>query len=84
MLQIKDERAARLAEELARLTGESVAEAVEHALEARIAEIHKVRSRAGIAEKLMAIGNHCVSEAPPGWLNRDFDSELYDAQGLPK
>lgn len=82
-LSIKNERVSQLARELARLTGESITDAVGHAVESRIAEIQKARSREGIAEQLMAIAERCVEEAPPGWLSRDFDGELYDEHGLP-
>lgn len=83
-LNIKNPRVSQLATELARLTGESITDAVGHAIEARLAELKPQASRQGIAERLMEIGRQCAREAPEDWLRRDFDDELYDDRGLPK
>jgi len=83
-LNIKDERVSRLAEELARTTGESITDAVGRAIEARLFEINRHSRRRGVAKRLMEIGRTCASEAPSGWLTRRFDDELYDERGLPR
>ena len=83
-LNIKNEGVSRLAQELAELTGESITEAVGHAIEGRLAELHQQSARKGLAKRLIAIGRKCASEAPADWRTRDFDIELYDEKGLPK
>lgn len=54
-------------------TGESTTDAVGRALE-----------RAGLADRLMAMGRRTVAQAPADWLTRDLDHELYDDRGLPR
>lgn len=83
-LNIKNERVTLLAQELSQLTGESITDAVGHALESRLSEVRGSKSREGLATRLLEIGKQCATQAPPGWRERDFDSELYDEQGLPR
>ena len=83
-LNIKNERVSMLAVQLAAETGTSITEAVGQALDARLVQLHSRKHRAGLAERLMEIGRKCASEAPADWLERDFDKELYDEQGLPR
>jgi len=83
-LNIKDDRAHRLASELARMTGESMSSAVTRAIEERLErERSKARSgRKGLAERLLALGDQC-SRLPP-IDDRPGDAILYDEHGLPK
>jgi antitoxin VapB len=83
-LNIDSDRAARLARELARVTGESVSRAVTLAIEERLArERSKPRAeRREIAANLQALGDEMsrlpVLDERPG------DEILYDEVGLPK
>ncbi len=82
-LNIKNDRAHRLAKELSGLTGESLTSAVTVALEERLAREKTKRNRAGIAERLMEIGRR--SAARPILDDRSADDILgYDGDGLPR
>jgi antitoxin VapB len=81
-LNIKNPETRQLANELARITGKSVTEAVTEALRERLERERKSRSREGMAERLMAIGRHAA--ALPVLDPRDPDEMLYDEDGLPK
>ena len=83
-LNIKNERVSRLAHELARLTGESITDAIGKAIEARLAELRRARNRDQMTERLVAIGKACADAVPADWRNRNFDEELYDDRWLPK
>ncbi len=81
-LNIKNEDAHRLASALARLTGESKTRAVTTALRERLAREKRRRGRAGVADRLMAIGRRCA-ERPV--LDERSPEEIlgYDEHGLP-
>jgi antitoxin VapB len=81
-LNIKDQRAHRLAKQLARLTGESMTQAVKIALEERLGREKAKRGKVGMAERLMEIGRQCA--ALPVRDDRSPDEILgYDEHGLP-
>ena len=76
-IYIKDEETCRLADELARLTGETVTDAIAAALRERLEREKRVK-------ELHAIGEHCASllrDGPSAVEHGDF---LYDEHGLPK
>ncbi len=80
-LNIKNEEAHKLAEEIAALTGESLTAAVTEALRERLNRLQ----RKGLAERLMTIGRDCAARiaANPGKMIEIED--LYDEKmGLPK
>lgn len=81
-LNIKNADVTRLANELARETGESITDAVGKAVEERLARVQ--RQRQGVYEKVMAIAHDFASRAPKEWLTWDYDADLYDEKGLPK
>ena len=83
-LNIKNDRAHQMAKELSELTGESMTEAVIHALEKRLAEerAKRQKNREGMAERLMAIGRAAASL--PVYDDRHPDDMLYDEFGAPK
>ena len=81
-LNIKNPEARRLADELSAITGESVTKVVTDALRDRLERERRIRSKAGVAEKLMEIGRRWSSE--PELDPRDPDEILYDDFGLPK
>lgn len=83
-INIKNEHVSNLAVELAEATGESITDAVGHAVEARLREVRRSGGRNGIAAKLMALSAKCVERAPKQWLEFDHGTELYDERGLPR
>lgn len=81
-IHIKDPKADQLARELAKVTGESLTEAVTKALEERLARQRKPRSmeqrRAAIEEIVRRFN------ALPALDRRSPEEMLYDEYGLPK
>lgn len=80
-MNIKSERAQRLARQLAEETGQSMTAAVEQALEAEIARLHRERD---VAEKKRRIREMLDSLPPPPPGVTSDHSDLYDEWGLPK
>jgi antitoxin VapB len=82
MLNIKDPDTDRLARRLARLTGESLIQAVRTAVEERLEREERHRGRPSI-EHLMAIARRCA--ARPVIDDRSPDEIIgYDERGLPR
>lgn len=81
-LNIKNEDTYRLAQAVARLTGESMTRAVTVALRERLERVRRGRKRKATAEELLAIGMRCSAglKGPPA----DHGELLYDERGLPK
>jgi antitoxin VapB len=82
-LNIKNEETYRLVKELADKTGESMTEAVTVAVSERLDRI-RVDHSPGLAERLLAIGEHCTAHLNEPWKSIDIDDYLYDELGLPK
>lgn len=82
-LNIRNPEAERLADELARYTGESKTEAVTNALRDRLARVRRERSGRSLAEELEAIAEHCA-KLPV--LDARSPEEIlgYDEHGLPR
>lgn len=81
-LNIRNTEAERLAETLAKLTGETKTRAVTVALRDRLERLRRERSGRSLAQELVAIGRHCASL--PVLDARDEDEILgYDETGLP-
>jgi antitoxin VapB len=80
-LNIKNENTHRMAQQLARATGESMTVAVSEAIRERLERI-RGKSKGGMAEKLMKIAR----ETGPLWKKPYVSLEelLYDEKGLPK
>ena len=80
-LNIKDEETHRLAQQLARLTGENMTKAVSQAVRERLERV-RGKSKSGMAEKLMKIAR----ASGPLWKKPYVAIEelLYDEKGLPK
>lgn len=78
-LNIKNEEAHRLAQELAALTGESMTTAVTEAMRERL---KRVKSK-GIAERILKIARESAALLN-GKRLPDIDELLYDERGLPK
>lgn len=79
-LNIKNEEAHRLAQELAALTGESMTVAVTEAVRERL---NRVKSK-GIAERIMKIARDCGPRWKEPFRSIDHADMLYDDKGLPK
>ena len=81
-LNIRNTEAERLAETLAKLTGETKTRAVIAALRGRLERLRRERSGRSLADELVAIGQHCASL--PVLDSRDEEELLgYDETGLP-
>jgi antitoxin VapB len=82
-LNIKNEETHKLADELAKLTGESMTEAVTTAVRERLDRV-RGRRGAGLAERLAKIGKDCAAHLQEPFRSRAHGDLLYDEKGLPK
>jgi antitoxin VapB len=82
-LNIKNEEAHRLAQELAKLTGESMTVAVSEAIRERLERL-RGNSREDMAERILKIGRECAAHLKEPFKSMDIDELLYDAKGMPK
>ena len=82
-LNIKNEEAHRLAQELAELTGESMTAAVMESVRERL---DRVRREHGVhlASRLMAIGKDCAPRLKEPFRSADHGDLLYDEDGMPR
>lgn len=81
-LSLKDPETDRLAREVARLTGESLTEAVRRALDERLERERRRRGHGRLADELNAIALHCARLADRD--TRSPDEILgWDEHGLP-
>ena len=85
-LNIKSEKTHRLAQELARLTGESMTAAVGKAVRERLERVRRETGKdgRGKAERLLKIGRDCAARMKEPWLSVDHGELLYDEKGLPR
>jgi antitoxin VapB len=82
-LNIRNPETDRLAEELARHTGESKTEAVTKALRDRLMRVRRERTNRRLADELEEIAKHCASL--PVLDSRTAEEILgYDEVGLPR
>ena len=82
-LNIRNRETERLAEALARETGETKTEAVTNALRDRLTRLRRERSGRRLADELDEIARHCA--ALPVLDPRQADEILdYDDRGLPR
>lgn len=81
-LNIRNSEAERLAEALAKLTGETKTQAVTQALRDRLARLRREKTRRRLADELEEIARHCAGL--PVRDSRQPDEILgYDNEGLP-
>ena len=82
-LNIKNEEAHRLAQELAALTGQSMAASVTEALRE---QLHRLRQQHGtnLSDRLLAIGKDCAARLKEPFLGADHGDLLYGEDGLPR
>jgi antitoxin VapB len=81
-LNIKNPEAHRLAQELAALTGESMATAVTESVRERLARIRQRQDPLGA--RLLAIGKDCAAHLKEPARSIDHADLLYGADGLPR
>jgi len=81
-LNIKDPEAHRLAQSLARETGESMTRAVTEALRERLERVRRHRRSEATVTELLAIGRRCASAQKGKFV--DHGSILYDERGIPR
>ena len=82
-LNIKNKEAHRLAEELAKLTGESMTAAVTIALRERLERVRREQSLS-LADRLLKIGKDCAAHLKEPFRSVDHGDLLYDQRGLPR
>jgi antitoxin VapB len=82
-LNIKNEETQRLAQELAKLTGESLTAAVRESVRERLERVRQER-RVPLADRLLAIGKDCAAHLKEPFRTTDHGDLLYDHQGLPR
>jgi antitoxin VapB len=82
-LNIKNPEAHQLAEELSKLTGESMTTAVIIALRERLARVRQQQGL-GLADRLVAIGRDCAPRLKEPFRFADHNDLLYDKRGLPR
>jgi antitoxin VapB len=81
-LNIKNPEAHRLAQELAALTGESMAAAVTESVRERLTRIRQQREP--LAARLLAIGQDCAAHLKEPARSIDHADLLYGPDGLPR
>jgi antitoxin VapB len=82
-LNIKNEETCELVEELARVTGENMTEAVTRAVRERLEKVRRPK-KAGVAKRLMEIGRETAPLIKEPWKSTPHGDLLYDEEGLPK
>ena len=81
-LNIRNQETERLVAELVKLTGETKTEAVRKAINTRLIQARRQKSRRCLADELDRIAKHCATLPV---LNNHFSVDtLYDENGLPK
>ncbi len=80
-LNVKDPEAHRLAQAIARATGESMTRVVTEALRERYAKIEQRKGKARV-EELLAIADRAAAHLKRPYV--DHAELLYDENGLPK
>jgi antitoxin VapB len=80
-LNIKDPEAHRLAQQIARATGETMTRVVTEALRERLARLERQSARASV-EELLAIAKRAASHVKRPYV--DHAEFLYDEHGLPR
>lgn len=82
-LNIKNPEAHRLAEELAKRTGETMTAAVTEAVRERLARVRREQG-SGLADRLLEIGKDTAKRLKEPFRSGDPADLLYDERGLPR
>ena len=80
-LSIDDQETRKMADDLARLTGETVTAAISVAVRERLEREREAEAR---AQDLLAIGARCADLMAEGPSAVDHGDLLYDERGLPR
>jgi len=86
-LNIKNKDAHKLAQQLARITGESMTEAVTEAVRERLKRVENKNNDkrpAKLSDRLLEIGRDCAPRLKEPFRSADHGDLLYDEKGLPK
>ena len=86
-LNIKNKDAHKLAQQLARITGESLTEAVTEAVRERLKRVENKNNEkraAKLSDRLLEIGRDCAPRLKEPFRSADHGDLLYDEKGLPK
>ena len=84
-LNIKNKDAHKLAQQLARLTGESLTQAVTEAVRERLQRVQdQDKHAAKLSDRLLEIGRDCSTRLKEPFRSADHGDLLYDEKGLPK
>ena len=81
-LNIKDPEAHQLAQELAKVTGETMTHAVTEALRERLQRVRRHRKPEAAVMEMLAIGRRCASNLKGPAV--DHGTVLYDERGIPR
>ena len=81
---VQNDEICRLADELARLTGETKTKAITVALQERLAREKRERSVETRKRELRAIAERCARLLRPGPSATEHGDQLYDERGLPR
>jgi len=82
-LNIKNKEAHKLAQQLARFTGESMTVAVTEAVRERLERVRRERGVA-LSDRLLEIGKDCAAHLKEPFRSIDHGHLLYDKKGLPR
>jgi antitoxin VapB len=82
-LNIKNEETQKLAQELAKLTGESMTAAITEAVRERLDRVRGKRG-ASLADRLVKIGKDCSTHLQEPYRSVDHGELLYNEKGLPR
>ena len=82
-LNIKNKEAHRLAQQLVKVTGESMTEAVTEAVRERLQRVRRERGVA-LSDRLLEIGKDCAARLKEPFRSMDPGDLLYDEKGLPR
>ena len=82
-LNIKNPETERLVQELAALTNETLTAAITQAVSERLQRLNQA-DRAGLADRLIAIGKSCAPRLKEPFRSADPSDLLYDDLGLPR
>lgn len=82
-LNIKNEDTYDLVEQLSKLTGENMTEAVTEAVRQRLESLRR-QSQGGTAERLLWIGRDCAAHLKEPFKSVEHGDLLYDENGLPR
>ena len=81
-LNIKNKEAHKLAQELAKATGESMTEAVTASIRERLERLRSEHD--SLADRLLRIGKDCAAHLNEPFRSIDHARLLYDEKGLPR